>query len=272
MRDNPMTWEEAVLWLRSQPEQQELVRACFFDEPLIGAAERLYHSSEWAATRALLPPPAGRALDLGAGRGICSYALAKDGWETVAIEPDPSSVVGAGAIRNLSSEAGLRISVEEDWGEELPFEDESFDLVYCRQVLHHSGVLEQVCREVFRVLKPGGTFLAAREHVISSKGDLEAFFQSHPLHRLYGGENAYTLAEYRRAIVGAGIMIERVFNPKESEINLYPETFDSLRLSYSRKLGVPARLIPDGFLAMTGKLVRAPGRLYTFLGRKHSGG
>ena len=45
------TWEEAVLWLRSQPGQSELVRACFYDDPLTDAAKRYLASTEWEALR-----------------------------------------------------------------------------------------------------------------------------------------------------------------------------------------------------------------------------
>jgi len=41
-----VSWEEAVLWLREQPEHRELVRACFYDDPLSAAAERYYMSTE----------------------------------------------------------------------------------------------------------------------------------------------------------------------------------------------------------------------------------
>jgi hypothetical protein len=42
MNAKAITWEEAVLWLRNQPDQAELVRACFYDDPLPAAAERYY--------------------------------------------------------------------------------------------------------------------------------------------------------------------------------------------------------------------------------------
>ena len=154
-----VTWEEAVQWLRDQPDKQDLVQWCFFDDPLIEAAQRFHGSSEWRATRALLPATPGVALDLGAGRGIASYALAVDGFRTSALEPDPSHLVGAGAIRNLAWEAKIPITVVEEWGESLPFQDAAFDVVLCRQVLHHARDLRRLCKEIGRVLKSGGVMM-----------------------------------------------------------------------------------------------------------------
>jgi SAM-dependent methyltransferase len=274
MNANPMsvrlsTWEDAVVWLRNQPGQTALVRACFFDDPLRDAAERYYASSEWIAIRRFLAGRHGAALDLGAGRGISSYALARDGWQVSALEPDPSQVVGAGAIRALSRVAGLDIRVEQEWGESLPFPDSSFDLVHGRQVLHHARDLKQLCREVARVLKPGGLFVATREHVISRAEDLPEFLAAHPLHKIYGGEHAYLLDEYLDAIRGSGIILTRVLNPYQSNINLYPDTVADLKRRLARRMYVPAAFIPNLSLAVLGAMSRVPGRLYTFVGRAH---
>jgi SAM-dependent methyltransferase len=268
MKDNPMSWEEAVSWLKRQPDQRELVRACFYDDPLLSAARRYAESSEWKAVRALIPSHLGKALDVGAGRGISALALACDGWDTVALEPNHSPEVGAGAIRRLATEAGCHIDVVEQWGEQLPFADQEFDLVHCRQALHHARDLYQLCREIGRVLKPGGTFIATREHVISRREDLPAFLALHPLHRLYGGENAYILAEYVLAIGQAGIHLDDVLNPYQSDINLYPETRDSTKRRIARRLHLPEGLIPDLLLNWLGKHSNVPGRLYTFVGHK----
>ena len=48
-----------------------------------------------------------QALDLGAGRGISSYALAREGWQVTALEPDPSMLIGAGAIRSLVAKKAM---------------------------------------------------------------------------------------------------------------------------------------------------------------------
>ncbi len=264
-----MTWEEAVRWLRAQPQRANLVRACFFDDPLSEAAERYSSCCEWIAVRALIGPARGAALDLGAGRGISTYALARDGWRVTALEPDPSDLVGAGAIRALASQTGIAVDIVEGWGEDLPFENGTFDLVHGRQVLHHASDLQRLMREVGRVLKPGGRFLATREHVISKREDREDFLALHSLHSLYGGENAYLLHEYLDAIRGGGISIERCLNPLASDINTFPET----RANVMRRLAAKSHwpipdMLPYGLLTVLGALRRNPGRLYSFVGTK----
>jgi 2-polyprenyl-3-methyl-5-hydroxy-6-metoxy-1,4-benzoquinol methylase len=261
------TWEEAVLWLRAQPDQIELVRACFYDDPLSEAAERYYASSEWEAARTLTGPAGGRALDVGAGRGISSYALARDGWQVTALEPDPSAVVGTGAIEQLAATSRLPIAVVQEWGEALPFPDASFELVYGREVLHHARDLSTLCAEMARVLKPGGTFLATREHVIFKDADLATFLAEHPLHWLYGGEHAYRLREYKDAIEGAGIRLTRVINPWASAVNLYPRSALEIgRLIHARLPFVPVSLVRPWLLRQVGWLLRSPGTAYSFAG------
>ena len=263
------SWEEAVLWLRNQPDQQPLVEACFFDDPLDQAAKRYYRSSEWQSVRPLLPETRGRALDLGAGRGIASYALARDGWSVTAVEPDPSFVVGSGAIRILSEQTGLPIDVVERSGEILPFEDGSYDAVHCRAVLHHACDLRLFCKEVARVLRPGGTFVATREHVISRREDLPDFLASHPLHRLYGGENAYLIDEYRAAILGAGLHLMSVLNPYASDVNLFPDSRAALKDRLASRFCLPSsRFVPDILLDWMGARSKQPGRHYSFLACK----
>lgn len=257
------TWEDAVETLRQDPAQADLVRACFYDDPLLDAAKRYHNSSEWRAVHKIIGAGPGRALDLGAGRGIASYALAADGWNVTALEPDQGDIVGAGAIRSLAAQSGLDITVVEERGENLPFDDASFDVVHARAVLHHANDLGGLCREVARVLKPGGTFIATREHVISKHADKKAFLESHPLHNLYGGENAYLLSEYLDEIKAADLCLTKVLNPLESDINLFPETQADLKKRLARRLHLP--WIPTLFLKWQGASKETPGRLYTFV-------
>lgn len=269
MNTSKITWEQAVSTFRDNPKNTEAVLACYYDDPLIAAAERYRHSAEFVELTHYLPSNKGKLLDLGAGRGISSYAFAKYGWDVVALEPDPSKIVGGGAILELSQETNANITIVENWGERLPFEDESFDIVHGRAVLHHAQDLKAFCREAARVLKPGGKLIAIREHVISKTPDLDIFLAEHPLHSLYGGENAFTLSEYRSAIESAKLTIEKELNPWESEINLHPETFNSFRKKLGKKLHIPFGLpIPNKLLGYLGNRYSKPGRLYSFIAQK----
>jgi len=263
------SWEEAVLWLRHQPDQRQLVHACFYDDPLIEAAKRYYASTEWQAVQRYLPAKQGHALDLGAGRGIAAYALACDGWKVTAVEPDPSAIVGADAIRQLAKETGLPIEVLAQYGEDLPFQNDLFDLVHCRAVLHHTHDLSALCREVSRLLRPQGIFIAIREHVISRKADLQLFLDSHPLQRLYGGECAYLLTEYKAAIEGAGLNIMKVINPYASDINLFPDSRAELKRRIAKRMRLPSPALVPGFIIdWLGHWSSQPGRHYTFIATK----
>ena len=110
-----ISWEQAVSWLRDQEDQEFLVRACYYDDPLLQSAVRFYESQEWKAVCDWLPNERGTVLDIGAGRGISSYAFARDGWDVTALEPDSSDLVGAWAIRCLANQSGIDFTVAEEW-------------------------------------------------------------------------------------------------------------------------------------------------------------
>lgn len=271
-----LSWEEAVRWYRAQPDNEAEIRNNYFDLPVLGAAERYARSEEFAEVQRLLGPGNGRRiLDLGAGNGIASYALAKNGWDVTALEPDESSEVGAGAIDLLAKDAELSIKVVREFGETLPFEDESFSTVHARQVLHHAHHLEGMVKELARVLRRGGLLLNTREHVIDRDDDLELFRDAHPLHFLYGGENAYKIERYVSAFESAGLRLLHTWGPIESILNFFPGT--------EQERQITIRQIANHSCFRFGRLLawskdfratqlqrhtqndKTPGRIYSFL-------
>lgn len=271
-----VSWEEAVRWYRLQPDNQAMILANYFDLPVRTAVERYARSEEFAEVLRLLGPGNGRAvLDLGAGNGIASYALARAGWQVTALEPDPSDEVGAGAIRGLRDQTGLPITVTQEWGESLPFAAGAFDAMHGRQVLHHARDLEAMVREVARVLRPGGRALFTREHVVDDDAQLAAFRAAHPLHHLYGGESAFPLQRYQTAFRAAGLRLRRTWGPAESILNYFPGS-EAQRLRAVRR-NAGRSLYRLGWLLVWWPWFRAeqlrrttlrdhtPGRIYSFL-------
>jgi ubiquinone/menaquinone biosynthesis C-methylase UbiE len=88
-------------------------------------------------------------LDVGCGDGGVARLLRERVGEVVAVDIEPSAAWVDGA--------GLRFQVAN--GEELPFEDGSFDLVHSKDSLHHMEHPEKALLEYRRVLRPGGTAL-----------------------------------------------------------------------------------------------------------------
>ncbi|MCL2010932.1 MAG: class I SAM-dependent methyltransferase [Synergistaceae bacterium] len=125
------------------------------------AALRYKESEEFAEIRRILAQkkPAGVVLDIGAGNGILSFALAEQGYQVLALEPGNGAVTGRQAIMAIQNATGTKFEILDGWGEAIPLNDGSVDVVAARQVLHHAKDLKKMCAEVYRVLKPGGAKL-----------------------------------------------------------------------------------------------------------------
>src|SRR2546423_5491956 len=106
--------------------------------------------------------PFGRSLEIGAGTGYFTLNLLRDGVVREAVASD----ISPGMLATLEANAqrlGLEVETRAADAEALPFEDESFDLVFGHAVLHHLPDLERAFSEFFRVLRPGGTLAFAGE-------------------------------------------------------------------------------------------------------------
>lgn len=93
-------------------------------------------------------------LEIGCGTGWLSVILAKRGATVHGIDISPKSVSVASVnakIHDVSKSIHFRVMS----GHKLDYEEDFFDLVYGLSILHHVNIDDMV-REVWRVLKPGG--------------------------------------------------------------------------------------------------------------------
>jgi SAM-dependent methyltransferase len=95
----------------------------------------------------------GRVLEVGCGWGELAEWIAREtGADVVAVDLSPRMV-------ELARERGVDARLADV--EELPFADETFDVVVAAWMLYHVPDLERGLAEIARVLRPGGTLVAA---------------------------------------------------------------------------------------------------------------
>ena len=114
------------------------------------------------------PGPYARSLEIGAGTGYFSLNMLQAGVVGAATCTD----ISPGMLTTLEANAarlGLDVETAACDAAALPFEDESFDLVFGHAVLHHLPDLDRAFAEFHRVLRPGGTLFFAGEP--SRQGD-----------------------------------------------------------------------------------------------------
>jgi SAM-dependent methyltransferase len=133
-----------------------------------------------------------RALEIGAGTGYFSLNLLRAGvvGEAVATDISPGMLQ---KLQRSADELGLAVETAACEAAELPFEDDTFDLVFGHAVLHHLPDIPGAFREFQRVLRPGGVVAFCGEP--SYYGDRIAAWPKR-------GANA--VAPLWRALMGAG--------------------------------------------------------------------
>jgi SAM-dependent methyltransferase len=115
--------------------------------------------------------PFADALEIGSGTGYFSLNL----LQMELMERLVATDISPGMLEKLATTAeglGLELETVAADAERLPFEDQSFDLVFGHAVLHHLPDLPGALAEFKRVLRPGGTLAFCGEP--SRYGDLLA--------------------------------------------------------------------------------------------------
>lgn len=154
-------------------------------------------------------PPELRVLDLGTGAGLLALMLAEDGArEVIGVDISPVMLENAEYQRlSLATPAAGRVSFRLAPAQMLPFGDESFDAVVCRLMLQHAQKPERILQEAARVLKINGVLIFAG--ALGADDPVKRATQNaieerrNPAHVA-----ARTADQYRKLIIGAGLVIE----------------------------------------------------------------
>ena len=113
-----------------------------------------------------------KVLDLGCGFGIHSIILSCYNNDVIGIDPAEHRMSEATKLLSFIDENVLKVKFEKSSAKPLPFEDNTFDTVYCNEVVSHVYDLHGTMRECYRVLKPNGRIVVldcGRNNYLSMK-------------------------------------------------------------------------------------------------------
>jgi SAM-dependent methyltransferase len=105
--------------------------------------------------------PGMTVLELGCGAGHFTQELARSGADVVAIDVSPDLLQIA---RTNCGAPNVKYQIENAY--ELSYDDAVFDSVVGSSVLHHLEI-ERALRDVYRVLKPGGTIFFTEPNMLN---------------------------------------------------------------------------------------------------------
>jgi SAM-dependent methyltransferase len=119
--------------------------------PLLGAVSR----ARFRLALSLLPARCDAILELGYGSGVFLPSLAARARSVAGFDVHDQAEAVAAAL----GAQGTRVDLRGGDGGSLPFGDRAFDAVVAVSALEFVADLDGMCREVARVLRPGGTFV-----------------------------------------------------------------------------------------------------------------
>lgn len=179
-----------------------------------GQAEQRYSLEPYILEFADFPSAAGKdVLEVGVGLGADHEQFARAGAVLSGIDLTPRAIHHT---RQRLQALGFSSNLQVGDAENLPFPDDSFDLVYSWGVIHHSPDTEKAAKEILRVLRPGGRFAVMIYHRYSLVGLMlwlrYALLSGKPftsLTKIYAnhlespGTKAYSVSEAKALFSGA---------------------------------------------------------------------
>jgi ubiquinone/menaquinone biosynthesis C-methylase UbiE len=150
------------------------------------------------------PQPDWVMLDVATGGGHTALAFARHVARVIATDITPKMLEKAEAY--VTGQGATNVAFEPADAQDLPFKDETFDLVTCRIAPHHFPDCARFVQESARVLKSGGLLLV-QDHVLPDEENAARVVDAFERLRDPSHNRAFAADEWREMCETAGLAV-----------------------------------------------------------------
>jgi ubiquinone/menaquinone biosynthesis C-methylase UbiE len=152
-----------------------------------------------------------RVLDVATGTGHTAFAFAPHVREVIATDVTPEMLSEGGRLKDEGGIENVQFQLAD--AHDLPFDDESFDVVTCRRAAHHFTDIRRALREMLRVLRTRRVLRPGGRLVIDDRSVPEDDFVDATLNRLdwlhdHSHVRQHRPSEWQSMMQAAGCTIE----------------------------------------------------------------
>ncbi|WP_296643417.1 methyltransferase domain-containing protein [Roseinatronobacter sp.] len=183
--------------------------------------------------------PGAKVIDIGSGYGGAARYLAREtGAHITCLNVSEKENA---RNRRMTAEQGLegRIEIVHGVFEDIPFPDNSFDVVWSQEAILHSGDRDRVLKEVARVLKPGGDFIFTDPMQATTSDDTSEY---QPIYDRIHLSDMESIEFYKTTLEDLGFETVEIEDLTHQLRNHYARVRDELK---SRRHALEDKISPD---------------------------
>ncbi len=117
--------------------------------------------------------PPGEFLDLGATQGGLMQRMISQGWRAYGVDINPDNV-------DVCQTRGLEVWLADLSIDELPYENDRFDLVFAGEIIEHIVDTDKFLQNLARCLKPSGSLIITTPNLASFENRIRLLFGVYP--------------------------------------------------------------------------------------------